>query len=134
MKKLIYLAFMAILLLFSSCMDDFDLNTVPTKGAKSMDELKVSPDFKWNTSKTIEVKITGLPVLKDVSVTKSLLTVRNNKEVYYSGFHAINENNEMKIIVPSTIKDIQLTFGSILLDAKIIDNSVSFSFIPVVTD
>jgi hypothetical protein len=112
MKKLIYLAFMAILLLFSSCMDDFDLNTVPTKGAKSMDELKVSPDFKWNTSKTIEVKITGLPALKDVPVTKSVLVVRNSNEVYYSGFHAINENNEMKIIVPSNIKDTAYPFRS----------------------
>ena len=117
----------------SSCQDEFDIQTT-SNGAKDMTALKVSPDFDWTTSKTVEITITGLPALTDVEAIKSTLSIKGQDKLFYTGFHAINENLTLVLVVPSDETSIQLKFGSIEKDASIENNKVSFSLIPTITD
>jgi hypothetical protein len=120
------------ILALTSCINEIDGPDDFSKEAKSMNELKVSSDFKWSTAQAIEISITGLPVLQGVAPSKATLLLKGEKDVYYMGFHAINENLNLKISVPSTEKSINLKFGSIEQTLSIENNKVLFSYIPVV--
>jgi len=120
------------ILALTSCIDDFDEPGDFSTGSKNMNELKVSSDFNWSTAQTIEITITGLPVLQGVAPSKATLLLKGEKDVYYTGFHAINENLSFKVSVPTTEKSINLKFGAIEQTASILNNKLSFSYIPVV--
>jgi len=122
------------ILAFTSCVDEFDQQDNFSTGAKSMNELKVSSDFKWSTAHAIEITITGLPVLKGVAPSKATLLLKGEKDIYYTGFHAINENLNLKVSVPSTEKSINLKFGAIEQTLSIENNKVLFSYIPKVNN
>lgn len=132
MKALLPALLFTIILVFTSCIDEFDQPDGFSTGAKNLNELKVSSDFNWSTAKTIEISITGLPVLEGVAPSKATLELKGEKTFYYSGFHAINENLVLKVSVPTTEKSINLKFGAIEQTATIQDNKVSFSYIPVI--
>jgi hypothetical protein len=132
MKFLLSAILFTSILALTSCIDDFDEPGDFSTGAKSMNELKVSSDFKWSTAQAIEITITGLPVLQGVAPSKATLLLKGEKDVYYTGFHAINENLNLKVSVPSTEKSINLKFGSIEQAVSIQNDKVSFSYIPVV--
>ncbi len=120
------------ILAFTSCSDELEQPRGFSKGAKNLNELKVSPNFNWSTAQAIEITITGLPVLQGVSPAKATLILKGEKEIYYSGFHAINENLSLNISVPSTERSINLKFGAIEQTASIQNNKLSFSYIPVI--
>ena len=133
MKKLFKLVLIITAVALWGCQDELNIPNI-SNGAKDMKSLKVSPDFDWTTSKTIEITITGLPALTDVAAVKSTLSIKGDNEILYSGFHAINENLKFTLVVPSNETNIQLKFGSIVKDAIIANNKVSFTFIPIITD
>ncbi len=134
MKKKVLLSAILFtsILAFTGCTDEFDQPDGFSKGAKNLNELKVSPDFNWSTAQSIEISITGLPVLKGIEPAKATLVLKGEKDVYYSGFHAINENLTFKLSIPTTEKSINLKFGAIEHTASIQNNKLSFSYIPVV--
>ena len=125
--------FISILTL-TSCMDEFDQPSNFSKGAKNLNELKVSSEFNWSTSQTVQISITGLPALSNVEAAKATLTLKGENDVYYSGFHAINENLTFNMTVASAEKLIKLKFGSIEQTASIENKKVSFSYIPKVAN
>jgi hypothetical protein len=118
----------------TSCLDEFEQPSEFSNGAKDLKDLKVSSDFDWSTSQTIQISITGLPTLSSVEAAKATLTLKGEKVVYYSGFHAINENLTFNLTVASTDKLINLKFGAIEQTIAIENDKVAFSFIPKVTD
>jgi hypothetical protein len=122
------------ILALTSCINEIDGPDDFSTGAKSMNELKVSSDFKWSTAQAIEITITGLPVLKGVAPSKATLLLKGEKDIYYTGFHAINENLNLKVSVPSTEKSINLKFGAIEQTLSIENNKVLFSYIPKVNN
>jgi len=133
MKKLFQIVLIIMTVTLWSCQDELDIQTT-SNGAKDMSALKVSPDFDWSTSKTVEITITGLPTLENVEAVKSTLSIKGQDKLFYSGFHAINENLTLVLVVPSNETNIQLKFGSIEKEATIENNKVSFTFIPTITD
>ncbi|MDO9154978.1 MAG: hypothetical protein Q7U47_14925 [Paludibacter sp.] len=133
MKKLFQLTLIILTVILWGCQDELTVQTT-SNGAKDMSALKVSPDFDWSTAKTIEITITGLPTLSNVEAVKSTLTIKGEDKLFYSGFHAINEDLALKLVVPSNETKIQLKFGSIEKEATIENNKVTFSFIPTITD
>ncbi len=133
-KFLLSATLFTIILTFTGCMDEFDQPGDYSKGAKDLKELKVSPDFNWSTAKTVQVSITGLPALSNVEAAKATLTLKGENDLYYSGFHAINENLIFNMTVASTDKLIKLKFGSIEQTATIENNKAAFSYIPKVNN
>ena len=130
MKYLLSSILFISILTLTGCTDEFDQPNDFSKGARNLNELKVSSDFNWSTSQTIQISITGLPALSNVEAAKATLMLKGENDVYYSGFHSINENLVIKITVASTDKLINLKFGALEQTASIENNKVSFSYIP----
>ena len=122
------------ILTFTSCMDEFEQPSDYSNGAKDLNDLRVSSDFNWSTCQTVQISITGLTVLSNVEAAKATLTLKGEKDVYYSGFHAINENLTFNITVAATDKLINLKFGAIEQTVLIENNQAVFSYIPNVNN
>lgn len=122
------------ILSLSSCLNDFYQPTYYSKGAKNMTELKVSSEFNWSTSQTIQISIIGLPALSNIEAAKATLQLKGEKDIYYTGLQAINENLTFNITVASSEKFIYLKFGAIEQTASIENKKVSFSYIPKVNN
>jgi len=129
-----YLVFMFMVGVFTSCIEDFNQPETISNGAKNLNELKVSSDFNWSTSKTVEISIAGLPTLANVEAVKSTLILQGENRVFYTANHAINENLTILVTVPTNEKSIRLKFGSIEQSVTIENDKVAFSYIPIITD
>ncbi|MFZ4726777.1 MAG: hypothetical protein ACOYMD_15190 [Paludibacter sp.] len=129
-----YLVIMFLVGVFTSCSEDFNQTEPISNGAKDLNELKVSSGFNWSTSKTVEISIVGLPTLANFEPVKSTLVLRGENHVFYTAYHAINENLTILVTVPTNEKLIRLKFGSIEQKVTIENDKVAFSFIPKLTD
>jgi len=119
---------------FSSCLDDIDLPEYKSAGATNMNELKVSSSFDWKTTKTIQISIVGLPTLPNTQASKSTLMIKGSNDVFYSGFHAADENLTLTVEIPVTENKIYFKFGSVEKTETIENNKVNFSLIPKITE
>ena len=131
-KNRFLLALFLIAAVFTSCQDDYFNNL--NNGATNMQNLKVSKDFNWSTAKTVTVTISGLPTQENSVTQKATLTLNGDTTIFYSGLHAINENQHIVLVVPAKENTIKLKFGSIVLSGIIVDNKVEFSLIPILTE
>ena len=76
---------------------------------KSMNDLMVSPDFNWKTTRTIDVNI-KLPA--DLNVLPLTISGKDGKRVYFTGYPE-NESNDLKtkITVPTYEKSLKISFA-----------------------
>ena len=96
-----------------------------------LEDVKVPENFNWSTSKTVEVSITGLSTVVPIKNTLTITLPDGSK--LYNVYHDMSINLKLNLIVPSTINQLKLKFGSFDETLNIIDNKAEFSFIPVVT-
>ena len=96
-----------------------------------LEDSKVPESFNWSTSKTVEVSITGLSTVVPIKNTLTITLPDGSK--LYNVYHDMSINLKLNLIVPSTINQLKLKFGSFDETLNIIDNKAEFSFIPVVT-
>lgn len=126
MNKFFYTGIVAALFTFTSCMEDQFSDIANSQNANKLENIQVSSDFNWVTSKTVSVHVVGLPTVEPV---KSTLTIVANNRVYYSGFHALSDTLDFKVEVPATAKELTLKFGSIERTSAIVDGKLSFSYL-----
>lgn len=125
MKKSLYIFILASMALASCSKDETPVPT-PNRPEKFAD-IKVADNFRWETGKTISVKIKGNATYSTVINTLSLLN--ENGEVFTSVLHNMNNNAEIKVEVPAHTKTIKMQYGSIVKEAPI-SNIVNFDFLP----
>lgn len=118
-----------LLILFTGCDDFFKLPDHST-GAEDMDHLYVSSEFSWSTAQLVTVNITGLPAMKNISLTKYTLIIYDNDEVYYKGLHGMDENLQLSLSISAEVKNLKLKLGGLVLESEIKDKQAYFSFIP----
>ena len=94
-------------------------------------DAKVSDGFSWSTSKNVEVVITGLPTIVPVKNTLTITLPDGSK--LYNAYHDMSVNLKLTLVIPSTITQLKLKFGSYDETLNIVNNKAEFSFIPVVT-
>lgn len=110
MKKPILIMLSLITLSLWSCMKP-NVNESRTEGRViSMNDLVVSQNFNWKTTKTLNVDI-QLPT--DLNVLPLSITSKDGKRVYFTGYPE-DESNVLKTIitVPTYEQDLKLTFAS----------------------
>lgn len=107
-----------------------DPGTLPEEKTKLADA-KIPDGFDWKTSKTVEVTITGLPTVVPVKNTLTITLPDGNK--LYNVYHDMSVNLKLALVIPSTITQLKLKFGSYDETLNIVNNKAEFSFIPVVT-
>ncbi len=107
MKRLTYL-FGIILLIsigVSSCKKDDPVGNDPVKG---MNDLIISSDFNWKTTKTVNVSIT-LPS-EDFSQILSIYSISGD-ELYYTGYATNGGILTTKITIPTSVNEAMLVYG-----------------------
>lgn len=101
-----YIFVVFITLLISGC-HKIDQKNEDNGNSKTMAELKVAPGFKWETTKTIEVKIsapnTGVIYINPVE----------GDFHYNKGFLTAGIDYTTKIIIPAHVKQVNLSFNGI---------------------
>lgn len=125
MKKSLYIFLLASMVLASCSKDEAPVPT-PARPEKFAD-IKVADNFKWETGKTITVKIKGNATYSTVINTLSLLNEQG--EVFTSILHNMNDQAEIKVEVPSDTKIIKMQYGSIVKEAPV-NSVVNFDFLP----
>jgi hypothetical protein len=116
-----------------SCEGVFKLPEQST-GAKTIDELYVSPKFNWSTSQDVTVLINGLIKRQGYTSPKAPLTISGNNKKYYNGMHSMHENYEISISVPADIKTLNITYGLVENTVEIKNNQAILTLTPVITE
>jgi hypothetical protein len=129
-NKLFFL--LAGTLLFTSCAKDLDFPDIKTDASVSIDELKVSDTFSWNTATSVNFSIEGLP--GSVPVSSTLKICLPDGSVVYNRMHLMSNNLTVDLTIPSDVTTLVLTYGSIREELKVLNGKVAYSFIPVVTE
>jgi hypothetical protein len=106
-----------------------DAGTLPTDKQKLADA-KVPSDFNWSTGKNVELTITGLPTILPVKNTLTISLPDGNK--LYNAYHEMSVNLKLTLVVPATVNELKLKYGSFDEILKIVNNKAEFSFIPVI--
>ena len=119
--KVIGLFLVLIMLSFSSC-KKIDQNDENKDVSKPMSSLKVAAGFNWETTKSIEVKLTG---------TKSGVVYINPTEgtyCYNKGFLNTGSGYTTKITVPSYVSEVKLSFNGNIVTVPFVGSSLVYSF------
>jgi hypothetical protein len=100
----------ALLLQFSFTGCKKDIETVPEQ-PKSIFDIQVSPEFKWQTVQNLTLEVTGMAV---PVVIKNNLTIKSEDGtvVYYTGPAEMSKNYTINFSVPSYVKKLVVSFGT----------------------
>lgn len=129
MNKFILSGIVLFTLIATSCKKNLieSPTGTPLPTATKVDEIKASESFKWKTTKTVSVDITGLK--SPVAISRTLqVTAIDGKDVYFKSLQLISENKTISFIVPATITDIQISYGKIIKKVSLNGTHASFSF------
>jgi hypothetical protein len=107
-----------------------DPGTTPEDKTKLADA-KVPDSFNWSTSKNVEVSITGLPTVVPIKNTLTITLPDGSK--LYNAYHDMSANLKLTLVIPATVTQLKLKFGTYDETLNITNNKAAFSFIPVVT-
>ena len=107
-----------------------DPGTTP-KDVTKLADAKVPDSFSWSTSKNVEVSITGLPTVVPVKNTLTITLPDGSK--LYNVYHDMSANLKLTLVIPSTVTQLKIKFGTYDETLSIVNNKAEFSFIPVVT-
>jgi len=116
-----------------SCEGFFKLPEQST-GAKNIDELYVSHQFNWSTTKDVTVLINGLIKREGYPTQTAPLTISHNNQKFYTGFHTLHENYEIAVTIPVEIKSLKILYGQTEYTVDIKDNQAILTLTPVITE
>jgi hypothetical protein len=125
MKKLGNLMLLGLLTLLFSCQKESNDPKSPISG--NLNDINVSPTLNWNTSKTIDVYITGQPTENPV-ISTLILSLKDGSNLYQAS-QDMSQSVVIKIIVPTVEDQIKLNYGSKEYTLTIVNNKVDFSFL-----
>ena len=123
MKTLQFISILLILSLlgFSSCRK-MDLKQDDAAASKSMADLKINQAFKWETTKIVNVNLTGM---------KSGVVYINPIEGDYcfnKGFLSSSSGYNTVITIPSYVKEVKLVFNKQTYLVSITGNNLVYGF------
>ncbi|MBE0647282.1 MAG: hypothetical protein IH596_05835 [Bacteroidales bacterium] len=89
---------------------------------KSMEEINVDPNFNWETTKAVEVILTGnkTGVIKIKPVEGDFY--------YHKGLLSVGNTYKTEISVPTSVKEVILVFQGNTYTVPISGNQLNFSF------
>jgi hypothetical protein len=129
--RLVIFAATLVILTMSGCKKENPVTPVPPQ-AKTLTELKADAAFSWTTGQTVELKIQGLPTV--IEVKNTLKVGLNSGTILFTRLHRMSEDLTLKLVVPSTEKQITLTYGTMTYTVDVVNGVANFSFIPNIQD
>ncbi len=122
MKSKLILASLIISLSLISCKkDDFNNENPTPNRPNSISELKAAPNFSWQTTKNVVLKLKGSHIM--TTTVKSI-----NGDVFFKGLIKPESEINTTIALPATINEVVVTYGPFTKTIEIVNNSVSYNF------
>jgi hypothetical protein len=115
-----------------SCKKDFipevEASKKPTDASKVVNfrDIKVNASFDWKSTK--EVTINLQPLSTPVKINNTLLVKTEKGEVLFSKLQTMNEAFTGKILVPASLTNLVISFGTISKTETITNNQVNFNY------
>ncbi|MBK7029889.1 MAG: hypothetical protein IPH45_12045 [Bacteroidales bacterium] len=128
-KTVVFLSLLSTFFL-TSCIKDFD--DLPAPVPDNLKEINVSSNFDWNTSRNIDINITGLPT--QIPIFSTLTISLNDGSNLFQMNHEMSKTIKLELVVPNLEENIKIKYGTMEYTLPIENNKVAFSFIPEVTD
>lgn len=119
MKNLLLTVLVALMVLFVSCnkQEEEPTTTMPT----STEDLKVPQDFKWKTTKDIQLTLKG--------AADDMVEILSPKGVtYWKVFVKANETATSYFSIPSYETALQLKYQGQTVDLKVNSEKLSYEF------
>jgi len=131
MKKYKFLILISAITIvsFTSCEKSTDIVPSPQN---DIEDIKFDGSFNWSTGNTVTLSITGLPTIVPVKNTLTI-SLKDGSDAF-SSLHLLDQNLTLNLTVPSTEKELKLSYGTATYTVPIINNKADFSFIPVIQD
>lgn len=119
MKYLLFIA-ISFSLVLSSCNNKEKPGSTPTE-IPNMDELKVSSEFNWKTTKEIRLELKASQ--------SNIVTVTNQEgEVFQKAVLRADEPQSLKLIIPSYVDTVKLKFMDQEVTLGLSSNILSHNF------
>ena len=128
MKKTILYATLAIALFATSCKKNLTTPETPAIAqATKVNELKASETFKWKTSKTMVLNVTGISTLSPVSRTLTV-TSADGKEVFFKNEQLMSASTVSSFVIPAKITEVVVNYGKITKKITLSGTSIQFNY------
>lgn len=122
MKKYLFISILSSLVVLTSCKKDSeDQNPNLDSQNETMENLKVSEDFNYETFGDYELTLTGY--------TDGVVEVISDKGVVYQrAFLKQDQPYSMKLTVPTYVEELKLRFKGKEVELNLDDESLSYQF------
>lgn len=118
-----------LLIIWSSCSKEVVKKITPAETHTSFKEMVVHPSFTWESADEVLVYITGIETPVEIQNT-FIISSDDNTRTYYKGNHKMSESFDIKIKVPSQVKMLRCSFGSISKVLEIQNRQLHFDYLP----
>lgn len=118
---------------FTSCkkVENAEAKPVITPTVTNFKQIKADPTFNWKS--TSNVKLTIAAANTPVTITNTLVIKTEAGVIIYKKLQKMNEDYTTNLVVPSSLKKVVVTYGSIVKTIDISNNKIDFNFITETT-
>ncbi len=119
MKKLFLVIFFTLPFLFTACKKDYNppVNPLPD----STEEIKVPNDFKWKTTKDIQLSVKG-------NANGMVQILSSKGKVYWKVFLTANQTSTIELNIPSYESSLQLKYQGQTVSLELTSNTLNYEF------
>jgi len=89
-------------------------------------DIKVSSSFDWKSTKEITINLQ--PLSTPVKINNTLVVKTEKGDVLFSKLQTMNEAFTGKILVPASLTNLVISFGTISKTETITNNQVNFNY------
>jgi len=119
MKKLFLVIFFTLPFLFTACQKDFNPPSNPAPD--STKEITVPQDFKWKTSKDIQLSVKG-------NANGMVQILSSEGKVYWKVFVSANQTSTIDLNIPSYESSLQLKYQGQTVSLELTSNTLNYEF------
>ncbi len=136
MRKEHLLVFVLIALIqttFTSCkkLENAESKTETTPKITNFKQIKVDPSFDWKSTSNVTLNIAAANT--PVTITNTLVVKTETGVVIYKKLQKMNEAFTTSLVVPSSLKKVVVSYGSIVKTIDITNKRIDFNFITETT-
>lgn len=118
---------------FTSCkkVENAEPKTVISPTVSNFKQIKADPTFNWKS--TSNVKFTIASANTPVTISNTLVVKTETGTIIYKKLQKMNEDFTTYLVLPSNLKKVVVTYGSIVKTIDVINNNIDFNFITETT-
>ena len=119
MKKIIFVIILTLPLLFTACKKDNNspVNPLP----ESTEDIKVPNDFKWKTSKDVQLTVKG-------NADGMVQVLSSKGKVYWKVFITANQTANIGLTIPTYETNLQLKYQDQTVSLELTSDKLNHSF------